>query len=383
MLNELRILHRKAIYPGKFGGNIRTTGLARLALESGIRTTLFSMDNNQDFEGTVDGVSVIQEREFRSATERIWYYLHAPVARELVIPYTERAFESSEQSLFQIEDPLLYPLLKMKGISRFILDEHNAYWEMYGFTHPDLKQRIYTKIAAARDRENERQALLHAAHVLCTSSRDRDLLVDEVPAIRDRISVIPNCVNIRDYKVPDIPKERDALKKARILFIGLMDYAPNAEAALFICTIIAPGCPDCKFTVAGKNPPRIPCPENVSFPGYVDDARSAMADADICIAPIRSGSGTRIKILEYMAMARPVISTSKGAEGIECTHGINIIIEDRIEKYPEIIGELLADEKRRLSLGREARKLIEGKYDWELYRKPLERVYREAMEDRR
>jgi glycosyltransferase involved in cell wall biosynthesis len=119
----------------------------------------------------------------------------------------------------------------------------------------------------------------------------------------------------------------------------------------------------------------------VHFSGYISNLKQVIAEADICIAPIRSGSGTRLKILEYMAMGKPVISTSKGAEGIEYTDGLNIIIEDTIDKYPEIIRQLLDDEKKRGALGREARKLIEEKYNWDLYRKPLEKIYRRVKEE--
>ena len=125
-IHELRILHRKAIYPSSFGGNIRTINIARLALGVCEDTTVFSMDNNVDFEGTVEGVPFIQEKEFRTDWESLWYYFHALTAKELIIPYTKRAFESLENCLFQIEDPLFYPLLKKNHISRFILDEHNA-----------------------------------------------------------------------------------------------------------------------------------------------------------------------------------------------------------------------------------------------------------------
>jgi glycosyltransferase involved in cell wall biosynthesis len=338
------------------------------------------MDNAIDYEGTIDGVPVIQEKEFHTNGERIRYYFHALTARELVIPYTERAFISAEDSLFQIEDPLFYPLLKKNRISRFILDEHNANWEMYDFAHPDLKKRIYAKVASHRDKENEKLALLHATHILCCSIRDRDILVLEVPEIEDRITIIPNCVNFHEYESPPFssPEPRKNSKKGQILFVGLMAYAPNVEAARFICEIIAPRTLRCEFIIAGKNPPKLACPENVMFPGYVDDIKSVIASADICIAPIRSGSGTRIKILEYMAMGKPVITTSKGAEGIEYTDGLNIIIEDRIENYPEIIRHLLDDEKKRLALGREGRKLITEKYDWEMYRKRLEKIYRDV-----
>jgi polysaccharide biosynthesis protein PslH len=380
-LRELRILHRKAIYPGRFGGNLRTINIARLALAVCERTTLYSMDNAIDFEGMVAGVPVIQEKEFRNGWEKTWYYFYALTARELIIPYTKRAFLSAERSLFQIEDPLFYPLLKQNHISRFILDEHNVNWETSGFAHPDYKQRIYGKIASKRDRENEKQALLHAAHVLCCSDRDRSLLISEIPELQERISVIPNCVNVHDYDALLDAKQRRDSKKGRILFVGLMAYAPNVEAARLIYEVIAPRAVGCEFIIAGKNPPKFRYHQNVTFPGYVEDIKTVMADADICIAPIRSGSGTRIKILEYMAMGKPVISTSKGAEGIEYTDGVNVIIEDTIENYPEIIRELLDDEKKRVALGREARKLIEEKYDWDLYQKSLEKIYANVMED--
>ena len=378
-LRKLRILHRKAVYPGSFGGNLRTINIARLALSAFEDITLYSMDNAVDFNGMVAGVPVIQEKEFRNEWDKIWYYFYAITTKDLIIPYTKRAFVSPETSLFQIETPLFYPLLKHNHISRFILDEHNVNWETYDFTHPDIKQRIYAKIASRRDRENEKQALLHAAHILCCSHRDRNILISEVPEIQGRISVIPNCVNVRDYETLLNLEAVSELKKHRILFVGLMDYAPNVEAARLICEIIAPRTSECEFIIVGKNPPKLHCPENVRIPGYVEDIKSFMANADICLAPIRSGSGTRIKILEYMAMGKPVISTTKGAEGIDYMDGLNIIIEDRIEKYPEVIRVLLDDEKKRLALGQEARKLIEEKYDWELYRKPLEKIYRDAM----
>ncbi len=383
LLRELRILHRKAIYPGKFGGNLRTLNIARLARGVCEHTTLYSMDNTLDFEGPVEGIPVIQVKEFHNDWERIRYYFQALTARELLIPYTERAFFSVENSLFQIEDPLFYPLLKKNHVSRFILDEHNVYWEMYNFTQPDLKKRIYAKVASHRDKENEKLALLHAAHILCCSIRDRDILVHEVPEIVDRISIIPNCVNICEYTTPSYfpPDARSISEKSKILFVGLMAYAPNVNAAKLICQVIAPRRSECEFLIVGKNPPNIPCPENVRFTGYIDCLKPVIADADICLAPIISGSGTRLKILEYMAMGKPVIATSKGAEGIEYTDGLNIIIEDTIEKYPEIIQALLDDEKRCSALGREAVKLIKEKYDWDLYRKPLEKIYRDAMED--
>jgi glycosyltransferase involved in cell wall biosynthesis len=377
--NNLRILHRKAIYPGISGGRLRTMNIARLAREVFGSTRVFSMDNRVDYEGTIDGIPVIQKKEFHTVVERLGYYAHAMSAREFIVPYTKLAFDNPKNTLFQIEDPLLYPLLKKEKISRFILDEHNVNWEIMSLNpEPELKKQIYRKMWSGRDRENEKRALKYAAQVLCCSSRDREIFISEVPGIEDSISVIPNCVNLTEYDTirQSTPREKED-KECRILFVGTLHYPPNNEAVRFICQIIAARSPDnYHYIIVGKNPPAIDHPQNVEFAGYITDVRRVIVDADICIAPIRSGSGTRLKILEYMAMGKPVIATSKGAEGIEYTDGLNIIIEDRIEKYPEIIRQLFDDEKKRSALGRESVKLIREKYDWERYRKPLEKIYR-------
>jgi glycosyltransferase involved in cell wall biosynthesis len=380
---ELRILHRKAIYPETTGGNLRTMNIARLSRGVIGQTTVFSMDNHMDFEVILDEIHIIQEKELHSVLEMIKYYTRAITAKELIVPYTNRAFKDSDNALFQIEDPLLYPLIKKKKISRFILDEHNVNWEMFSTPQPNIKKRIYAKIAFSRDKENEKMALRHAVHVICCSYRDRDILVSEVPDIAGRISVIPNCVNIREFDSNQqfaVPPQKG--QKSRILFVGTLSHPPNSVAVGLICQIIAPLCSgNYQFIIVGKNPPLINHPQNVHFSGYISNLKQVIAEADICIAPIRSGSGTRLKILEYMAMGKPVISTSKGAEGIEYTDGLNIIIEDTIDKYPEIIRQLLDDEKKRGALGREARKLIEEKYNWDLYRKPLEKIYRRVKEE--
>jgi glycosyltransferase involved in cell wall biosynthesis len=112
--------------------------------------------------------------------------------------------------------------------------------------------------------------------------------------------------------------------------MGLLSYPPNADAVRNICNIIAPDFDDAvEFIIAGNNPPKIKNkPKNVKFLGYVDDLKKHISKSDICIAPLMFGSGTRFKILEYMALGKLVVSTAKGAEGIDYTHDENIIIVD-------------------------------------------------------
>jgi glycosyltransferase involved in cell wall biosynthesis len=223
----------------------------------------------------------------------------------------------------------------------------------------------------------EIKAIKNASHVLVCSERDRQKILSKVPEINGAITVIPNCVNINDYiNYKRINDENASSHKFNILFIGLLSYFPNADAVHSICTKIAPNMDDkFEFIIVGKNPPIVKKPDNVTFSGYVDDIKKYISKSDICIAPLRYGSGTRLKILEYMAMGKPVISTSKGAEGIDYTNGENIIIEDDIEMFPERIFELIEKNQKREELGKRAQQLVGLKYNWSLYQEKLIHIY--------
>jgi glycosyltransferase involved in cell wall biosynthesis len=111
----------------------------------------------------------------------------------------------------------------------------------------------------------------------------------------------------------------------------------------------------------------------------VQDVPSYINAADICIAPIRFGSGTRLKILEWMACERPIIASSKAVEGLDVKNGVHLIVEDDFSKYPECISALLNDESLARRLGTNARTLIESKYDWSICVSPLVSLIRENI----
>ena len=98
--------------------------------------------------------------------------------------------------------------------------------------------------------------------------------------------------------------------------------------------------------------------------GAVDDIRPYLAKAALCVVPLRSGSGTRIKIFEAMAMGKAVVSTTLGAEGLPVQHGENIILADDPADFTREVVALLHDPPRRQRLGQAARKLVEESYGW-------------------
>ncbi|MDP9312099.1 MAG: glycosyltransferase family 4 protein, partial [Chloroflexota bacterium] len=177
----------------------------------------------------------------------------------------------------------------------------------------------------------EKRVIERATLTLTPSAGDREEMAS-VGIRLDHVEVLPNGTNVRQAT----RAERDAIRSRlnlapatpTVIFVGRMDYPPNAEAVKVICTHIAPRCPDLKFLLVGLNPPAITTPDNVIMVGAVDSVDGYLGASDLSIVPILQGSGTRIKILDAWAAGLPVLSTSVGASGLNYEAGRHIMIED-------------------------------------------------------
>jgi len=379
MSNELRILFPIQIYPSESGSVNRTINIAKLLSTKFSDTTIFAMDENIEYNGKAGEVRIIQEKKYRNTAEKIKYYFESLFSPKFSLKTPDIAFYNKDNAIFQIDDPLFYYILKEKGIKRYVLNEHNVYWELLNFPKFNLKYRIYTKLAYKRNKSIEEKALQEATHIIVCSERDKQLILQEIPRIGEKITVVPNCVDFSEYEnflKYYHGKENMEKEVSWVLFVGSLSYSPNIDALHLICNKIAPTFgEDVEFLIVGKNPPNIKKPKNVKFLGYVEDVKEYILRSDICIAPLRYGSGTRFKILEYMAMGKPVVSTSKGAEGLDYTNNKNIIIEDDINLFAEKIKELIKDEEKRRQIGEAGMELVKGKYDWKKYQKTLNDIY--------
>ena len=381
MSKQIRILFPDQIHQKKLtGGFLRTFNLAKLSSKE-IQTYIFGISETEEYKKNLDGINLVQEKKYNNKLEKLKHYSEGLFSENYSLMTSKKAFIdfNPEKTVFQIEGPLAYNLLKKRKINNYVLDEHNVYWEFSEFPNFDFKSRIYNKLASKRDKKLEINALKNATHILACSDRDKQVMIKEVPESEGKITVIPNCVNTEEYG--NYLKIENVENSFKVLFVGLLSYQPNTDAVNSICKIIAPKCNEnVEFIIVGNNPPAIKNkPKNVKFLGYVEDLKKCISEADICIAPLRYGSGTRFKILEYMAMQKPIISTSKGAEGINYTNNKNIIIEDNISNFIIIIEDLLKDEMRRNQLGKEARKLVKDTYNWQIYKKTLNNIYNEVL----
>ncbi|MEN6534694.1 MAG: glycosyltransferase family 4 protein [Bryobacteraceae bacterium] len=198
---------------------------------------------------------------------------------------------------------------------------------------------------------------------LAASDRDRDLVERAVPGVRP--VVIENGVDCMAQK----PLPRAG---AVLLFAGVMNYPPNSDAAVFFCRSILPlvraSVPEVKLLIVGHAPPpqvmALGREPGVTVTGRVDDVRPYYAQASVSIVPLRAGSGTRLKILESMALGRPVVSTSIGCEGLDVEDGRPLLIADDPQQFVECVTRLLLDPALCDRIATEARGLVEQRYDW-------------------
>jgi polysaccharide biosynthesis protein PslH len=182
-----------------------------------------------------------------------------------------------------------------------------------------------------------------------------------------KIVVIPNGVDEKFFE----PIEPYKYGKPAILFLGSFDHPPNIFAAKFLLTDIIPQVfsqnEEALFAFVGRKPPPwlTSCAsERIKVFGNVDDVRPFIAGAKVVVVPIFHGSGTRIKILESTAMGKPVVSTLKGAEGLDFRDGQSILIRDNLQEFVGAILQLLNKQSFAKEIGSTAQDLTMKKYMW-------------------
>jgi glycosyltransferase involved in cell wall biosynthesis len=197
------------------------------------------------------------------------------------------------------------------------------------------------------------------------------------------VAIVQNGVDT-EYYLPDV---QSAVCPTELVFVGTMNYPPNDEAALYFCGEIFPlildGNPSVTFSIVGKDPSievlRLARRKNISVTGFVPDSRPYMAAASVVTVPLLSGSGTRLKILEAMAMGKAIVSTSIGAEGIEYNDGKDILIADTEQAFAEKVLYLLSYPAIALEIGENARRLVEEKYAWKILSDKMDSAYSFAI----
>lgn len=224
--------------------------------------------------------------------------------------------------------------------------------------------RLISKIECAKMARYEPAQVRRFHHVLAVSEQDRSAMAAMMdPA---RISVIPTGVDLAKYGYD--PKARATAPL--VVFAGSMDWAPNIDGVEYFCRDIWPHVlkqvPNARFRIVGRDPhARVQklTSASVEVAGTVPSIVDHLGEAAVMVVPLRIGGGTRIKIYEGMAMGKATVSTVLGAEGLDVSHGHDILLADDPRQFAEYVIRLLCDEDARRKYEQAAASTAQ-KYDW-------------------
>jgi glycosyltransferase involved in cell wall biosynthesis len=263
------------------------------------------------------------------------------------------------------------PLLRAARRKPLIIaDWHNIESEiMWRYADKaSFARRLYAR-RTAKLIENMELKLLRDCdiHLVC-SAREQAILQNRVP--NARIEVVGNGVDVAFYSETE-PTSPTA-ERRDILFVGSMDYHANIEAALEFARDVWPAMhasyPDFRFVVVGRNPPQqvrdLAAQPGIVVTGTVDDVRPWYRSAFAVVVPLRTGSGTRLKILEALAAGVPVISTRLGAEGLDVRDRENILLAETAPEMQQAVDLLSQSPERWQALAAAGHALVEREYDW-------------------
>jgi glycosyltransferase involved in cell wall biosynthesis len=200
------------------------------------------------------------------------------------------------------------------------------------------------------------------------------------------IDVIPNGVDLDHYSYGQATPAPDSL-----VFSGALTYEANYDAMRYFLAEIYPlvrsMVPGVRLQITGRSSGidlrALALDSSVVITGYLPDVRPVVAGSWVCVVPLRLGGGTRLKILEAMALGTPVVTTTKGAEGLEVVPGEDIIIADHPATFAAATADLLRDERLREKLARNARRLVKEKYGWEAIGQKLNDLATEVVASHR
>jgi sugar transferase (PEP-CTERM/EpsH1 system associated) len=417
---KLLLLTPQLPYPPQQGTTIRNFNLIR-NLAPRHTLTLLSFGTPEELRDAAPLRDLCRRIEIapyptRTLAQRAWTTLTSPLP-DMALRLKSDGMHAQFDALTRDET---FDIIQIEGIemARYVLnsqlsivncqlvfDDHNAEYVLQRTAFASDARRIarwhaalYSLIQWRKLTRYERAICRAANHVVACSDADANAIANllnpssavsrqpsavsnqksEIENRKSKITVIPNGVDTELYA----PVE-SAHDDATLVFTGKMDYRPNIDAMTWFAADILPRVraeiPNARLAIVGQKPaPKIVALQQqpgIKVTGWVADIRPHIVAAAIYVAPLRMGSGTRLKVLEAMALGKAIVATTRGIEGIALTRDRDVVIADTPEEFARALIALLRDPERRCALGRAARTLAEEKYDWRALVPMFDQVY--------
>lgn len=380
---KITILSTYPVLPRKHGGQLRIFNIYK-NLDQEYDITIVSLNNeSKHYEKKVGNLTEISIPMSNTHLEKEW-----AIEREVGIPITDIVMHKlinlspeyiriadkymQNANILVAAQPYLYNLIEKYGVNKYIIyDSQNMEYNLKKSMLPDNKtaHKLLEELF-----ELEKRACLSSNIILACSSEDIDKLTDAYKVESKKAVLVPNGVDTRlnpyvDFRTRQKNKVDLGIEKENIIvFIGSW-HKPNIEAVEEILKI-ANSLSECKFIIMGGQ-----ClafrdrnlPKNVVIAGIVDEQTKLLiySVADIAINPMSNGSGTNLKVAEYMANGVPVISSKIGARGYDVVNGEHILITD-LNSFCEEIRELLNNSDLKAKLSSSSKKFVDNKFEWKV-----------------
>jgi sugar transferase (PEP-CTERM/EpsH1 system associated) len=304
--------------------------------------------------------------------------------------YCNSLLDSGEIDVIFLFSGAVAPLVFKRGtppcpVVTDLVDVDSAKWQAYSgaarWPMNLLYQREHHTLAAY-----EREIARRSVATLFVSEDEAALFRKGVSAdVGSTVHAVMNGVDLARFDPTRYGATRE--QRGQVIFTGAMDYAPNIEAARWFVRSVWPHIraqmPEASFVIAGgpvgsavKEMAKTP---GVSVLGYVDDMAATIAKAQVAVAPLLTARGIQNKVLEGMAMAKPVVATRAAKEGIVAEEGRDLLVADDPAEFAQAVLALLKDAAARSKVGADARRFVERHHSWPRCLEALDGVIAQAL----
>ena len=308
-----------------------------------------------------------------------------PETAQYQSPILHNLVHTGNFDIIQIEETLLAPYaesLPRAAATKTVLTFHNIHFQQtrrIAALETSPLRRAMRHGNAAWMRQYEPRLARRFHRVITVTPDDRDLLSPTAPGIP--IDVLPNGVDTKAL----VPLPENAGPPA-LVFVGTMNYRPCIDGAQWLVREILPllrsQIPDLALWIVGRSPaPEVAAlaGNGVHVTGTVPETTPYYSRSSVAVVPLRAGGGSRLKILEAMALGRPVVSTTIGAEGIDAGDNTHLLLADTPGDFANVVLRLLRDAALRQTLATRARHHVETTHDWDLIAARQLQIYRELV----
>ena len=289
----------------------------------------------------------------------------------------DRLLAAESFDIIQSEFPVM-AMFHYKSQAIKIIDSHNVEYDnfkrMAKVKNPFKK--LFYHLESYKFYKEETAVCRQQDALFVTSERDISIFNQTVPDVPKYL--IPNGVDTNYFKPfnkPPIPHS--------MVFVGMMKYVPNYDGISWFLDEIFPKIlekiPDATITIVGKNPPKSisnRAGKNILITGFVEDTRPYIEKASVYVVPLRMGGGTRLKIMESLAVKKPIVSTSIGCEGIDVVDGESIRIADNPGEFADRVIELFMNPEQVADITEKGYELVKNLYRWESIGQQMDAAYK-------